>query len=416
MTSTTTLTTAAPQPATLWRCGGRQCGAGECEHEDGELHRHAAGGGPAYAPPIVHDVLRASGTPLPAGVLQEMEGRLSHSFADVRIHTDDRAAESAAAVEADAYTVGRHIAFAAGRFEPTSADGERLLVHELTHVMGTPPRAPVPRGSLRVSSPTEPSEVGARAAASSPTSVRARATRPSSPAETVQRQHGPSRTTSAAVQTPATCLPGRALTWADFKGTPSAHSPFAGLTRFSFSSLTSGSRDWIVATFDRTSSWVKSTAAAGGHRARNGCARNVSSCQRFFGALPPGNTGWQNLGATTGCAASVQPDTTLRATNRAECETVLGAECDRVAGLESARLLHHEQLHLDLACAIAAKGNSALAAAHPTRTTTILAAVRHKSNTQTNRYDHATRHGCNAASQARWDTDVAAGLPAVTIP
>jgi hypothetical protein len=74
MTSTTTLTTAAPQPATLWRCGGRQCGAGECEHEDGELHRHAAGGGPAYAPPIVHDVLRASGTPLPAGFCRRWKG------------------------------------------------------------------------------------------------------------------------------------------------------------------------------------------------------------------------------------------------------------------------------------------------------------------------------------------------------
>jgi len=55
-------TTATPQveasAATLWRCGGRDCGVGECEHDENELRRHAAGTSPstAGAAPSVHRV------------------------------------------------------------------------------------------------------------------------------------------------------------------------------------------------------------------------------------------------------------------------------------------------------------------------------------------------------------------------
>ena len=63
-----------------------------------------------------------------------MESRFGHDFARVRVHTDARAAESALAVSANAYTVGQHVAFAAGRYAPGTADGKRLLAHELAHV------------------------------------------------------------------------------------------------------------------------------------------------------------------------------------------------------------------------------------------------------------------------------------------
>lgn len=55
-------------------------------------------------------------------------------FSDVRIHTDDAASLSARAMNAAAYTIGPHIAFAPGRFSPRSREGRALLAHELTHV------------------------------------------------------------------------------------------------------------------------------------------------------------------------------------------------------------------------------------------------------------------------------------------
>lgn len=143
---------------TLWRCGGRDCGTGECEHEE-ELHRAASGTGPMLAPPIVHDVLSSGGAPLPSAVRKDLEVQLGHSFADVRIHADEQAARSARSVQAHAYTVGRHIAFAAGRYDPGSEQGRQLLAHELSHASHYPASSALPTGALRVSSPDEPEEV-----------------------------------------------------------------------------------------------------------------------------------------------------------------------------------------------------------------------------------------------------------------
>jgi hypothetical protein len=64
-----------------------------------------------------------------------MESRFGHDFSRVRVHDDTRAAESASAVAARAYTVGEHMVFGAGMYAPGSADGRRLLAHELTHVV-----------------------------------------------------------------------------------------------------------------------------------------------------------------------------------------------------------------------------------------------------------------------------------------
>jgi hypothetical protein len=99
------------------------------------VQRSASAPGPALAPPIVHDVLRSAGMPLDAATRAEMEPRFRHSFADVRIHADGQAAASARAVGAHAYTVGRDVVFGAGRYAPASAEGRRLMAHELAHVV-----------------------------------------------------------------------------------------------------------------------------------------------------------------------------------------------------------------------------------------------------------------------------------------
>jgi len=95
----------------------------------------AHGGGPELAPPIVHEVLRSPGHPLDSPTRTFMESRFGHDFSRVRVHADDRAAESAGAIGARAYTLGSHIVFGTGRYASGSSDGRRLLAHELTHVM-----------------------------------------------------------------------------------------------------------------------------------------------------------------------------------------------------------------------------------------------------------------------------------------
>lgn len=64
-----------------------------------------------------------------------MEARFRHDFANIRVHADSRAAESAKAVEAEAYTVGRDVVFGRGRFTPSTQAGRRLLAHELAHAV-----------------------------------------------------------------------------------------------------------------------------------------------------------------------------------------------------------------------------------------------------------------------------------------
>lgn len=100
------------------------------------------------APPLVEEVLHSSGHPLDPGTREFFENRFGHQFGSVRVHSDARAAESAQAIDAMAYTVGRDVVFAPGRYAPSTQSGRQLLAHELTHVVqqsgaqGTPPAQP----------------------------------------------------------------------------------------------------------------------------------------------------------------------------------------------------------------------------------------------------------------------------------
>jgi hypothetical protein len=87
------------------------------------------------APPATHNVLAAPGQPLDVATQSFMEARFGVDFAHVRIHTGSDAAESAKAMGARAYTVGRHVVFADGEYKPASKRGRMLLTHELAHVV-----------------------------------------------------------------------------------------------------------------------------------------------------------------------------------------------------------------------------------------------------------------------------------------
>jgi hypothetical protein len=64
-----------------------------------------------------------------------MEAATGHDYGDVQVHTDGAAAASAKSVQAHAYTVGNHVVFGEGRYQPDTAEGRHTLAHELTHVV-----------------------------------------------------------------------------------------------------------------------------------------------------------------------------------------------------------------------------------------------------------------------------------------
>jgi hypothetical protein len=75
------------------------------------------------------------GEPLPSDAREQMERGFSERFDHVRIHRDGRASELSETIRAEAFTLGRDIFFRDGAFAPDTAYGQRLLAHELAHVV-----------------------------------------------------------------------------------------------------------------------------------------------------------------------------------------------------------------------------------------------------------------------------------------
>jgi len=79
--------------------------------------------------------IKTGGEPLRPASRNFFEQRFGHDFSNVRIHSDDRASQSAKGINAHAYTTGQHIIFGAGHYSPDTHTGQKLLAHELTHVI-----------------------------------------------------------------------------------------------------------------------------------------------------------------------------------------------------------------------------------------------------------------------------------------
>lgn len=110
--------------AEVWRCAGRT-------------------GAPRSAPPA------ASGAGLDSETRAFFEPRFGADFSQVRVHHDAAAAASAQRLHADAYTAGQQIVFGSGHYAPATPRGQRLLAHELAHVVqqarGQAPRSVIQR-------------------------------------------------------------------------------------------------------------------------------------------------------------------------------------------------------------------------------------------------------------------------------
>ncbi|HYX53127.1 MAG TPA: DUF4157 domain-containing protein [Candidatus Limnocylindrales bacterium] len=142
--------TAAPAPAVAaapptlhlqrqCQCGQHTLDGAECTDCRGKrtklLRRENARWRPAFAPPLVGEVLRSPGRPLDTSIRTVMERRFGQDFSSVRVHADASAAESARAVNARAYTLGNRIVFGARQYVPSTHAGQKLLAHELAHVV-----------------------------------------------------------------------------------------------------------------------------------------------------------------------------------------------------------------------------------------------------------------------------------------
>ena len=157
-------------PALLQRCGDHSCPPSGCHgyaghhplrpsatgrilgalpsvgeilaSPDRSLRPSKTGWTSGAVPPVVSEVLSSPGQPLKTDTRMAMNASFGVDFGRVRVHTDARAAESARAVQASAFTVGRDVVFAAGRYAPDTPAGRQLLAHELTHVVQQGNRRP----------------------------------------------------------------------------------------------------------------------------------------------------------------------------------------------------------------------------------------------------------------------------------
>lgn len=125
----------APQLQRACACGG---GCAGCRADDTSIQlktKTAHSNQQNAAPAIVNQALNSPGQTLDSSTKAFFEPRFGYEFSKVRIHTDTLAAKSARSINALAYTAKNQIVFANNAYQPQTSSGNRLLAHELTHVI-----------------------------------------------------------------------------------------------------------------------------------------------------------------------------------------------------------------------------------------------------------------------------------------
>jgi hypothetical protein len=114
----------------------RKCA--HCEEEETKMQRKEKNGEETSTDRTLESYignLQTSGQSLATEVRNFYEPRFGYDLRNVKIHTDSKAAKSAQAINALAYTSGNNIVFNSGQYSPMTDNGKKLLGHELTHVI-----------------------------------------------------------------------------------------------------------------------------------------------------------------------------------------------------------------------------------------------------------------------------------------
>ncbi|WP_338035945.1 eCIS core domain-containing protein [Haloferax elongans] len=90
--------------------------------------------GETATPESVRNVLSSPCQSLDTSIQRAVEDRIGDNLGDVRIHTGPSAAKACEDINARAFTVGNHVAFYSGEYDPSSPEGQHVLAHELAHV------------------------------------------------------------------------------------------------------------------------------------------------------------------------------------------------------------------------------------------------------------------------------------------
>src|SRR5678815_4146517 len=120
-------------------CAACSAGEGKCPKcdEEHQVQRKPldAAASPSGVDGHVGTALASGGQPLSSSMRAFMEPRFGRDFSTVRVHAGQAASHAAAALGARAFTIGRNIVFGASEYAPETAAGQRLVAHELAHVV-----------------------------------------------------------------------------------------------------------------------------------------------------------------------------------------------------------------------------------------------------------------------------------------
>lgn len=106
------------------------------DHGDHAEHEHeAAEGTPKVSRHWIDALAGSSGRPLPGALRKRLEVALKADLSGVRIHDGSVSDEAAREIHANAFTLGKDIHFARGKFDPGSPQGQELIAHEVAHAV-----------------------------------------------------------------------------------------------------------------------------------------------------------------------------------------------------------------------------------------------------------------------------------------